>query len=129
MTTHIGIGQTVVFNQVITNDGNAYNKHTGLFMAPVTGTYFFTFTIHLYRKEINVKLVKDGTNLVGIVAHSGSYVTPDANDYASAQTTNCVVVQLDAGQAVCAQAYHDADAQIDGLADYRLVTFSGFLLY
>lgn len=113
VTTHIGIGQTIVFNKVITNDGNAYNKHISVFTAPVTGTHFFTFTIHLYRKGMNVKLVTDGTNLVGVVAHSGSHLTPDANDFSSAKTTNCVVIQLDAGQAVCAQVYHDADLITD----------------
>ena len=128
-TSHVGIGQTVVFNQVITNDGNAYNKNNGMFTAPVTGTYFFTFSINVQSTKVNVRLVKDNANLVDVIAHSSAHFTPDPNDYTSAQSTNCVVVQLDAGQAVWAQAYHDADAQIDGYSDYRYVTFSGFLLY
>ena len=69
--------------------------------------------------------MKDGENLVVVVAHSSTPFTPA--DYTSAQSTNCVVVQLDAVQAVYwAQAYHDADAQIDGYFDNRLVTLSGY---
>jgi hypothetical protein len=37
------IGQTVVFDHVITNIGKAYNLHTGHFTA--YGLYFFTVSI------------------------------------------------------------------------------------
>ena len=36
------IGQTVVFDHVITNIGKAYNPHTGHFTAPYDGLYFFS---------------------------------------------------------------------------------------
>jgi len=37
-------GQTVVFNQVDTNLGGCYNATTGVFTAPVAGTYVFSLT-------------------------------------------------------------------------------------
>ncbi|XP_060605106.1 uncharacterized protein LOC132757737 isoform X2 [Ruditapes philippinarum] len=36
-----GIDQTVVFNKVLLNDGNAYNVHTGVFTVPKEGVYMF----------------------------------------------------------------------------------------
>ena len=120
--THMGIGQIIVFNQVLINDGNGYNRFTGIFTAPVTGTYFFTFTLHVHN-FINAKLVKDGDTLVAVAARAD--FTPGSQD----QSSNSVVVQLNAGQSVWAQSYNNADKTVDGYEEFRLVTFSGFLLY
>jgi hypothetical protein len=38
-------GQTVVFDQILTNVGNAYNPVTGIFTIPVTGTYHFNVVL------------------------------------------------------------------------------------
>ena len=37
----LGVGQTLKFDKVIYNAGNAYNPATGLFIAPTDGTYLF----------------------------------------------------------------------------------------
>ena len=44
LTHHLTLGpsQTVVFDQVITNNGNGYSSSSGLFTAPRDGTYYFT---------------------------------------------------------------------------------------
>ena len=48
-------GQTVVFDDAITNIGNAYNPHAGHFTAPYDGVYFFT-TSFLKRLSSNLHL-------------------------------------------------------------------------
>ena len=37
----LGTSQTVIFDDVVTNNGHVYNKHTGHFTAPRDGTYYF----------------------------------------------------------------------------------------
>jgi hypothetical protein len=40
LTKHVALGtaQTVIFDEVVTHNGHAYNKHTGHFTAPRDGT-------------------------------------------------------------------------------------------
>ena len=55
-------GQTLIFNGVETNIGNAYDRNHGVFAAPKNGTYHFAFlastptgsadhSIHLFMKK------------------------------------------------------------------------------
>jgi hypothetical protein len=48
------IGQTVVFDHVITNIGKAYNPHTGHFTAPYDGLYFFTVSLIRTSNSVNM---------------------------------------------------------------------------
>jgi len=127
---HLGIGQIVVYNQILINDGNGYNKYTGIFTAPVTGTYFFSFTILVTHTATNVRLVKDGEQLVGAVVYSSNELLPTSSYHpVSDQSSNSVVVQLNAGQSVWVEAYAFADTEIDGYPGFRFVSFSGFLQF
>ncbi|XP_060579446.1 uncharacterized protein LOC132736352 [Ruditapes philippinarum] len=42
---NLGNHQTIIFDHVITNIGNAYHPHTGIFNAPVKGAYVITLTM------------------------------------------------------------------------------------
>lgn len=74
------IGSTLIFDTVETNIGNGYSKTTGIFTAPASGLYAFTWTVHaadrflvLPKKtseygEINAALMQNGAVKGVIVA-------------------------------------------------------------
>lgn len=90
---HVGEGQTIKFNQILINDGNGYNRYTGVFTAPELGVYFFTFTIHNQEHQTNARLVKDSQNIIGSVVYTKE--TTENN-----MSTNSAVINVEAGQAV-----------------------------
>ena len=65
----LGGGQTVIYDKVLTNDGNGYDDRTGVFTCPVAGTYLFVVDsysrgptwLHVYLNKIMVaSLYVDG---------------------------------------------------------------------
>ena len=55
---HLGIDQTLIFNQVLFNDGGAYNNASGIFTCPVSGVYLFFFEVGSdSQRQIVAKLV------------------------------------------------------------------------
>ncbi|KAK3086699.1 hypothetical protein FSP39_022185, partial [Pinctada imbricata] len=55
---------TIVYDKVITNNGNAYNKATGKFTAPRDGPFVFTWTaITTDWFQINVYIYHNGRRL------------------------------------------------------------------
>lgn len=48
---NIGQHHSIVFDRIITNVGNEYNKHTGVFTATQNGIYAITFTLFLERSS------------------------------------------------------------------------------
>ncbi|KAL3853132.1 hypothetical protein ACJMK2_016702 [Sinanodonta woodiana] len=64
--TNIGLNQKIVFNKVATNEGNGYSAITGIFTAPISGYYYFTWlTSH----------EKTDTDLVNGIVVNGDYRT------------------------------------------------------
>ena len=58
----VSIGDTIFFQEIVQNEGKGYNKNTGIFTAPVTGTYLFTVQVCLYsNKRLSVSIVANGT--------------------------------------------------------------------
>ncbi|CAG2222966.1 unnamed protein product [Mytilus edulis] len=69
----LGSRQTVIFDQLITNIGQAYNKHTGHFTAPYDGIYFFacTFLRPYNATVLHLQMVKNSSEISRGHAASG----------------------------------------------------------
>lgn len=58
---HAGDHQVIVFDNVVTNVGNAYNSHVGIFVAPVNGIYVFSVTLFSPASvSFHANIVKNG---------------------------------------------------------------------
>ncbi|KAH3702012.1 hypothetical protein DPMN_077011 [Dreissena polymorpha] len=58
---HLGVGQNLQFDNIITNVGSADNQHDGAFIAPVSGVYVFMSTLVSYPgHEDHFRLVCNG---------------------------------------------------------------------
>ena len=57
-------GEKVIYNDVVTNQGNAYDRGTGIFTAPVDGTYLFAVKTCSFRGEwVDLIIVHDGAEI------------------------------------------------------------------
>ncbi|XP_042069374.1 restin homolog isoform X3 [Haplochromis burtoni] len=110
---------TLIFSKIITNVGEAYNQTAGVFTAPVSGLYVFSFTAADYLKGyMGLYLYKNDKPIV---------FSLDLNDHGGyASTSNAVCLQLEEGDRV----------HLGLPASYRLYddsrnfsVFSGFLLF
>ncbi|XP_016136006.1 cerebellin 9 [Sinocyclocheilus grahami] len=111
---------TLVYENVLTNIGNAYDTNTGAFTAPVKGVYFFNFVVfNPYDISTGVKLLKNG-NLV--VAASDNPPGQDTED----TTCNSVSLILEQGDQIRLQLIENRRIYTDAL---RRNTFSGHLLF
>ncbi|XP_062586363.1 complement C1q-like protein 4 isoform X2 [Saccostrea cucullata] len=124
------IGTTLVFDSVVTNLGNGYNKRTGIFTAPSSGVYTFTWTVntaglHVAGQsgqygEMNASIKQNGVTRGSIKADSES----ENNDEAA---TGFVVLSLKAGDEI--QVVSDklnGQGSIYSDKKYGRTTFSGF---
>ena len=123
---HAAPGHTIKCDQVILNDGNGYNSHTGIFTARVTGVYLFTFTIDVYHKgkTVRVKLVVDNRNIVDAMANRAYGIY----DW-STMSGNTAILQVNENESVWLEVYASADGEVASNSHDRVTTFSGVLLY
>lgn len=113
---HVGDNQHIVFDHVITNVGNAYNPHSGLFIAPVSGIYVFSTSILSYDGRNNWASI-----VVNNIPKSHIYMHDDRH----AMSSHTLVFELSAGDDVGVQG-HAGDAYQGENLPYTI--FSGFLL-
>ncbi|XP_027875977.1 heavy metal-binding protein HIP-like isoform X2 [Xiphophorus couchianus] len=111
---------TLVFRNVVTNIGNAYNRNSGFFVAPVKGAYHFEFYIcgpgspsHL----VSAVLVRNGEHI---------FIATETQPSHLAAAGNAATLLLEVGDVVFIRQYENSrisDSQ------NRHTTFSGHLLF
>ncbi|XP_063446903.1 complement C1q and tumor necrosis factor-related protein 9B-like [Mytilus trossulus] len=121
---HVQSGVQLKFDNVILNSGNAYNSFHGNFIAPRTGTYFFTYSItSTAHSWIRIKLLRNGIDV-------GHLINTDHDSYL--KTTESVLVHLNQNDDVWLQT---DDAQgpdsIGIMSGFHSLEshFAGFLLF
>ncbi|XP_052766112.1 complement C1q subcomponent subunit A-like [Mya arenaria] len=117
---HVQIGQKIVFNKVLLNNQRVYSSNTGAFRAPDDGLYMFTYFIAQGTTGQSwVQLMKNGQVLNAAVADSQS-------QFHDTQGGNVAIVQLQAGDEVWVEEFHQSNARVYGGAPFS--TFSGVIL-
>ena len=116
----IGIGLSVIFDRVITNEGSGYNPTTGVFTCRVLGVYVFFLNVMTHNgKYVEVELVRNGQRFLIILAK-------DTGEHDNG--SNLGVIRLGVGDTVWARV-HAHDKSDNGDIIYPTwTTFSGFLL-
>lgn len=124
----VGANHVFLYDTVVTNQDNAYNKHTGAFTAPSTGLYAFCYTafasgVHVAGEtgdygEVTVKLIHNG-------AYKGSiHVDTEAN-WDEDMSTGFAILMLQAGDVVLTKS-KDAGQGSFRSSEMGRWSFSGF---
>ena len=109
------------FLQVLLNDGNGYNIHSGVFTCSESGVYLFSYFIgERDVNEVYTRLVKNSALETSAVVQT-EHATQDL------QGGNIVIVHANSGDVVWVEIY--ANQHIQGSSFVRLTTFSGVFLY
>ena len=88
---HLGDGQTINFDQVITNAGQAYDPSNGHFTVPVSGMYLISTSImSVAGRNIHCDIVKNGDTVTSLYG--------SANDAQS--DTQTIVLDLQIGDVI-----------------------------
>ncbi|KAM4610067.1 cerebellin-1-like isoform 2-T2 [Polymixia lowei] len=110
----------LVYRHVATNIGDAYNSHTGIFIAPVRGVYHFQFYVHGHgdrSRPAAASLVKNGQRL--FTAYEQQTSLPSS-------ASNGMSLLLEEGDVVFMHLWRNARIYDD---DAHHSTFSGHLLF
>ncbi|XP_062589889.1 complement C1q subcomponent subunit A-like [Saccostrea cucullata] len=108
-----GAHHIVVYDHVMTNNGQGYNKHTGSFTAPTTGTYVFSWTTFVpphsrFPMELTVNSARAGIVFVqGDTTYNG--VTGMA--VVNLQLGDTVYVRSEPGYTPVGNIYSDHNTQ------------------
>ena len=112
----LGQSQTVVFDHVITNNGNGYSSHSGLFTAPRDGTYYFTTSFLSRSGSVHLQMMRNAE----VIGSGAGY--PDDGSTGSISAT----VNLKKGDAVKIRHWKGIGTQV---VHAPFSMFTGFILW
>ncbi|KAL3882729.1 hypothetical protein ACJMK2_029041 [Sinanodonta woodiana] len=108
--------EIVLFDTVLLNEGNGFNKQTGIFTCPLSGIYFFTGSVLTqHEHQVGVHLIVNGET-------KGNAYADGANSWDQGSISS--IARCEAGQNVWISVYYGT--YIHG--NYY-TSFSGFLLW
>ena len=65
----------ITYNQLILNEGEAFDKETGIFTTKVAGTYFMTFALPRYGGFADITIYKNGKPETAVGNYNKDYGT------------------------------------------------------
>ncbi|XP_060564403.1 complement C1q tumor necrosis factor-related protein 3-like [Ruditapes philippinarum] len=110
-------GDIVNFNLVLNNAGNGYDRNSGRFTAPVSGTYMFAFQIEHYTNKIVVHLMFEN------VRQCSAVIEPKGK---STQSAGNAIIALQRGQSVWIETL---GGELYGNDNFYGTVFSGAFLF
>ena len=106
-------GDTVLFDDVISNLGNRYDPATGLFTCPFRGMYGISlYVFSQMDKDTTIKIVNDGNEMVRFWADG------EADQQLSNGVGGMIVVECDVGKTI--SAVSEGSGLLDGGSDGSL---------
>ncbi|XP_063438550.1 complement C1q-like protein 4 [Mytilus trossulus] len=98
----LGSSQTVIFDDVITNIGSAYDFRTGHFTSPNDGVYFFasTFLKTGSSSSLHLQMIKNNDMISQGHAASGDFEAGSMNALVSLKRGDSVLVRHHAGSGI-----------------------------
>ena len=108
----LGTGQTIIYNNILTNDGNGYDDRTGVFTWPVAGTYLFEVDA-LSPGPTSLHLHLNKTKVASL--HVSDY---QKKGYLQMSRTIVLKVNKEDGVSVVNHAYSSGTLLHDGIPDF-----------
>ncbi|XP_045168767.2 caprin-2-like [Mercenaria mercenaria] len=111
----LGKNQPIIFDNIVTNIGQAYSETSGKFTAPKDGVYYFIATVLSFSgQQLRTEIVRNGQFMVKMYSY----------DKAHEQGTSGVVLHLNASDEVWVRHYMGTEGE--NVYGYHWSTFSGF---
>lgn len=125
LVNQMGLHHTLIYDTVITNVGSSYNHHDGVFTAPISGVYVFTWkTYSGFNSDIYTVLMVNSDPKSG--TRSDSHTVSE--DHSS---SGCLVVEISQGDIVFIKT-HPTSSSAGSIISYLGLyesSFSGWLLH
>jgi hypothetical protein len=122
--TNLGVNQAIVYNKVLLNKGAAYNVYNGMFTAPKSGIYIFSWS-SAARKigatfDIWISLVVNASTQTTAVAESRDALYDH-------QGSSTAIIHVNKGDVVWTK--RRGGAEIHSEPERRVSSFTGALLF